>query len=169
MGEGRGWWCAQCREPLLCGAGLYWKNCSLAENSMSAACPDLRLRNTTAGAVVEYAAMMIVLCGRVRSERGVRRGFRAAADRQRGGDTLGGHAHGPGQAAGGGTLARWVSGRHVCWGHMSAVRDANKKRFSTRTDVVRGAGAASSSSSRRWRRRPLRQVGSRSSPLFPAP
>ena len=40
----------------MCGAGLYWKNCSLAENSMSAACPDLRLRNTTAGAVVEYAA-----------------------------------------------------------------------------------------------------------------
>jgi hypothetical protein len=56
LGEGRGRRCAVCGEPLLCGAGLYWKNCSRTEDSMCAACPELRVRNTTAGAAGEYAA-----------------------------------------------------------------------------------------------------------------
>jgi hypothetical protein len=33
----------ECLDPEPCSAGWYWKNCSLAGNSMCTACPDLRL------------------------------------------------------------------------------------------------------------------------------
>lgn len=56
LGEGRGLRCAVCGELLLCGAGLYWKNCSRTENSMCDACPDLLLHNTMEGAAGEYAS-----------------------------------------------------------------------------------------------------------------